>query len=657
MNIFLAEIAHELTGFLDHCSRTGLDPSTFTVISLEPEVKVLCRENGLTDVDTLPFFTTASHKRVLEKSHELTGLIEANLSIDVEPGIEKVFIDSFIFYSRFYINNFLWIIEVLKGIHEKYGTFEAFVYSRGITPAGGNFQVNPYMIRRDQFVAPLTAEYCNRHRLPVHVIEETAGPAAGPGKGNNRKLRNTIINIMRVSARTVFKLKLKKFSRFNTVFTAVPSYNLDRVCRDIQTQFPGTLAVTDLRGDISARGYLRLFVKETLKLFTGKSVDKELTSIPVHLFNPRGSSVRAAGYAKIKEAYGAFTSQFGGAFEYGGCSFREEFNRKVEADLFDTIAGIYEAGEGQRVFLRYLKPKLVLSPVSTDVSQGWARVSGALGIPALVIPQKTLLVPSNEIARIEERYIGRAQVTDTFENAAAQSPLVTKYLEWSGYKGNTIETGNLIFARLDPQKRKERRDAFLKEIAAPPGTNVIVWAPSMKTRRSRRFFVLESIDELTSAMADVFDVVSRMEGVHLVFRIHPGDAITKDEIYKLLPVPSNVSVSNSGSFESVLSAADLLLSFSSTAVQEALINYIPILLYDKWNRYNHLDAPVVEAAVPAGIAAAYYIHKKEHLAECTRWILDRHSGKDIPTTLFKDYVFIEDRLPRFFQFVEECFKR
>ena len=652
MKIFLAEIVHELTGFLEHCTHTGLKPSDFTIVSLEPEVKVLCREKGLTYVDTLPFFNTRSHQRVLEKSHELTTLIRNNLSINVEKDLETVFIDTFIFYSRFYINNFLWIVEILKGIHEKYGKFNAFVYSRAVKTGGGP-QTNPYMIKRDKFVASLTAKFCKQHELPVHVIEEENAPVVEEKKINDGMFHN----IMKTLARMIFKMKLKKFSRFNTVFATVPSYNLDRVCGDIQVQFPGALAVTDLQGAISSKGYFRLFVKELLKLVTGKAIDKGLTSVPVHLFNTGGTSVRAAGLIKIKDSYNTFTSKFQEVFEYEDCSFWEEFNRKVETDLLNVLAGIYEAAEGQRCFLHYLKPKLVLSPVSTAWSQSWAQVSGSMGISSLVIPQKTLLVPSTEFARIEERYIGRAQVTETFENAAAQSPLVTKYLEWSEYKGNTLESGNLIFARLNPQKRKERREAFLKEIAAAPDTKIIVWAPSMKTRRSRRFYVLESIDELTSAMEDVFDVVSRMENVHLVFRIHPGDAITKDEIYKLFSVPSNVSVSDSGSFESVLAAADLLLSFSSTAVQEALINYIPILLYDKWKRYNHLDAPVVEAAAPTAIAAAYYVHKKEHLVGCIRWILDQHSVKDIPVEIFKDYAFIDDRLLHFFQFVEECFNQ
>lgn len=649
--LFLAEIADELTGFLDHCKNTGLDPSDFLVVSLEPEVKVLCKEKGLKDIDTLPFFNTASHKRVLEKSHRLTTLIAENLSFHVESSVEKLFLHTFIFYSRFYINNFLWTIEILKGLKQEYRDFEAVVFSRdtGSTAAA---RLNPYMIKRDQFVASLTEKYCKANRLGIDVIYPPPRDAQEIEKGRDTRTKT----IMKILARTVFKMKLKKYSRFPSVFTTVPSYNLDRVCRDIQERFPGVLAVTDLRGAISTRGYLRLFIKESIKLVTKRAPGKQLLSVPVDLFIRKDPVVKAEMSERLAETYREFFSLYQKEFEYESCSFWDEFNRKVETDLLHTLARIYETAAGQRAFLRYLRPALLLSPVSTADAHSWAREARSLDIPTLVIPQKTLLVPSDPNARIEERYIGSAQVSDTFENAAAQSPLIHQYLKWSGFKGNIIETGNLLFARLDLLKRKERRSDFFEEIGAPPETRVIVWAPSMKTRRSRRFFVLESIDELTSAMEDVFDVVSRMEDVHLIFRIHPGDAITKEEIYKLLSVPSNVSVSNSGDFEDVLAAADLLLSFSSTAVQEALINFIPVLFYDKWNRYNHLDAAGVEGPTPSNIAAAYYIHEKDRLDQSIRWILDRHTGEKIPRELFKDYVFTGDSSPGFFDFVEQCLK-
>ncbi len=650
--ILIAEVAEELKDFWEYCSRTRKNPSEFLVVSLQPEVKVLCKEKGMHYVDTLPFFTNESHVRVLKKSHALTTLILKKLSFDADPSLKNVFIDTFIFYSRFYINNFLWIIEVIKGIKKAYKDIDFFLLRRDVKQEPIGVKANPFWMKRDLFVDSLVEKYCKKHQLKVNVIKETI-PSTREKKG--RKSRK-IKNILETLTQKMFKLTLKKMSRFHSVFITVPSYNLDRVCRDIQAKFPGISTVTASSGPISARSYLKLFLKELLKLVTGKAVGKQLVSVPVPLFNPKDPAVRETALEKIKESYQTFASRYQQEFEYERCSFWDEFNGKVETDLLNNLADVFEAAQGQRTFLEYLKPNLVLSPVSTAEFQSWGQLSYSLGIPALVIPQKTLLVPFNEFAQIEEHYIGRAQVTDAFKNVAAQSPLVTQYLKWSGYKGNIIQTGNLIFARINPGKRKEKQNTLLKELGDSKDTRIIVWAPSMKTRRSRRFYVLESIDELTSAMEDVFDVVSRMKNVHLIFRIHPGDAISKYEIYKLLPVPSNVSVSDSGAFEEVMAVADLLLSFSSTAIQEALINFIPILLYDKWYRYNHLDTASVEGPVPSKIAAAYYIHKKEHLAQSIQWILDRHAGENVPRELFKDYVFTEDHSAGFFDFISQCLK-
>lgn len=652
--IVIAEFARELDVFLEHCRKNNIDPAQFIVLALEPQVKAACKKKGMAVIDTLPFFNSDSHRRVLIRSHELTSLIDKNLTFAVEPSINKVLLDTFVFYARFYINNYLWVIEVMKGIKEAYnpeGALEVFV----VQPAASTGNGSPYLTKQDRFVHSLAAKYCRANGLKVEVINET-----GPVAINEKRERGRIAAaFLEAAAGKLLQWKLRRFSRFPVVFTAVTSYNLDRVCRDIQTQFPGVLAVTDMRAPASAGGYLKLCLKELKKQFTGGGV--HFTSIgmhdpaipvpvPVQLFSPKEN--RAPDKVKIKEAYEKFAAVHPEQWVYENCSFRDEWTRKVETDLLDSLAHLLDTIGRQRTFLEYLKPRLVVSPVSTGEYQGWAEAARSLQIPALVIPQKTLVVPSDEIARIEERYIGRAQATDTFTHVAAQSPLVTKYLKWSGYNGNIVETGNLIFARLAKQGKKEK--AF-------DGKKVIVWAPSMKTRKSRRFYVLESIDELLSAMEDVFEIVSHMEDVHLIFRIHPGDAITKDEIYSLLTVPANVSVSDSGTFEEVLALADLLISFSSTAAQEALINHIPILLYDKWRRYNHLDAEEIKNGIPAGVAAVYYSAEKEHLSAGIKWILDAHTkeGEGVSPDIFKEYAFPDDaeKFANFSNFVEQCIKK
>jgi hypothetical protein len=655
--IFLAEFAEELKGFLHYCSNQQLSPAEFLVVALQPEVKVLCKEKGMNYIDTLPFFDTGSHQRVLSKSHELTTLISRHLSFNVPGAGQQMLMDTFIFYSRFYINNYLWIIEVMAGIKKKYGDMDIdiFVFRRAIAPGAANPQHDGYLLKRDRFLDTLVRKYCrdNKNRLKAQVIEQSRS-----GSGEKKKLKKGWVKkILRTTARKLFQNKLNTLSHYKTVFIAAPSYYLDRVCRDIRAKVPDVRAVTHLPlpGTMSNYRYLRLCLKELKNRLGKQKPDQQLTAIPVDLFIPKPGRGKNTVSDQLKESYKKFAADFHQQFSYEDCSFWEEFNHKVEADLLDTLGWLLESARGRERFLGILKPKLVISPVSTAEYQSWAEVCRPFGIPGLVIPQKTLVKPANEFARIEEYYIGKAQVTDSFQNTAAQSPLVSRYLKWAGYKGNIIETGNLIFSRISASKRKEKQEQLFTGIGG--NKKIIVWAPSMKTRKSRRFYVLESSDELLNAMEEVFEVVSQMEDVHLIFRIHPGDAVTKDEIYSLLDVPGNVSVSDSGAFEDVLAAADLLISFSSTAVQEALVNHIPVLLYDKWNRYNHLEADRVENPVPGKIASAYYINKKEYLASSIPWILEEHTKKDVPVKVFEKYVFLGDQFKNFLDFVRQCLNK
>ena len=220
---------------------------------------------------------------------------------------------------------------------------------------------------------------------------------------------------------------------------------------------------------------------------------------------------------------------------------REELERKVNGDLMAHLESLKRFGAAQDLFLRHLKPRLILSPVSVDAYQGWAEAGTRIGVPTLVIPQKGLVAPEEADARVEQHYIGRAQVTDDFQAAAAQTTLVNDYLHWAGYKGTILRTGNLIFSRPAPEKRAEKRQLLAPGVT--DDTRIIVYAPSMKSRKSRRFFVLETLDELLASLTELVEAVSLMENVHLIVRIHPGEPIKKKEIEALLPVPANVSIS------------------------------------------------------------------------------------------------------------------
>jgi hypothetical protein len=646
--VFIAEFADEVKGFLASHKKAGIDLSKTTVLSLQPEVRVFCQNKGLDHVHTLPFFDTDSHRRALIKSHELTTLIQKNLCFHVKPERKKVTLNAFIYHSRFYINHFLWLIEVMNGIVKKYDNTDFLVFRRNLPAVEQRFQSNPFLSVQDRFLASLFGKYSKEHGLKMVIMKEK-GKDSG---GYIRKNEIEIARFWRAVLRKLFDIKLERLSNRNTVFMTSNSYNLDRVGREVQEKFPDVLTVTDRADPLGWAGCLKMSLAESFKLISGKTGEKRMMPLPVRIFNRVPKGFRHNNLRSIQESFDRFGSSFRQDFVYAGCNFWDEFATKVQTDLLGFLADLGVTDSGQMSFLQRLQPNLVISAMSIGQHQNWAEASRSLDIPAVVIPQKMLLAPAEPAARIEEFYIGQAQVNGSNENVASQSPLVTRYLEWAQYNGTILETENLIFSRLDHQKRQEKRKTLFQKIGGRK--KIIVWAPSMKTRRSRRFYVLETTDELLNSMKDIFEIIERMQDVHLIFRIHPGKALSKDEICSLLPIPENITVNDSGPFEDILAAADLVLSFSSTSILESLMNHIPVLLYDKWKRYNALNACHEDGSAPQQVCSVYYVDEAKNLSPAIQKILAKHGSGEDHEDRFREYVREKRVKDDFYDFVEHC---
>jgi hypothetical protein len=647
--LVIIEFIDELKSFLAYIAENKGNLSEFLVVSLQPEVAAYGKINNINVIDTLDFFNNQSHENVLKKSGELTRLIADKLAFKLESPVKNTFMNTFIYHSRFYINNFTWIIEVMKGIQSVYHDSEIYTCKRQKGLEMGQANGEPFLVKNDRFVSSLVEKYCSKNRLPFNAITGSLG-APGPVRQPGISLFK---NILKKITGKFLTAKLEKLSANNVVFITTPSYNLDRLCREIKQQIPGVLCATATRIEPSTLGYFKICLKEMLG-FSPKNAENDIISIPMAVFaaGPGDDNEELPGLKQLKQSYREFIDAYGDAFAYEGCSFLGELNQKVEGDLLVHLYHLHCLAGAQRTILDNMAPNLLVSPLSLDLYHSWAEVCSSLNIPTLVISQKGLVAPGNKFAQIEEHYIGKVQVTDDFNYAAAQSTLVSAYLIWSGYNGTIIETGNLIFAKVDPGKRKEKKEQFLKTIGS--GSNIVVYAPSMKSRKSRRFFVLETLDELIASISDLIDVISQLEHIHLVIRIHPGEPVTRHEIESLISLPANVSISDQGTFEDVLSITDMVISFSSTSIQEALLNGVPVVLYDRWNRYNHLNANAFKGTTAEKISAAYYVNDKDALSPCIQWVLEKKEKNEINDESFREYRFPVEKYGNFLDFVKRC---
>ena len=62
---------------------------------------------------------------------------------------------------------------------------------------------------------------------------------------------------------------------------------------------------------------------------------------------------------------------------------------------------------------------------------------------------------------------------------------------------------------------------------------------------------------------------------------------------------------------------DITLSFSSTVIEDSLYSNVPVILFDRWKRYQHCDA---QKNFSKKNSTIYYINEDKNLMKCINTI-------------------------------------
>ena len=185
-------------------------------------------------------------------------------------------------------------------------------------------------------------------------------------------------------------------------------------------------------------------------------------------------------------------------------------------------------------------------------------------------------------------------------------------------------------------------NATLRRRPTINGEPVILHAGTAKPRRSLRPWIYETIQEYIMGLIDLVNAIDRLERGHLVIRYRPFGECSVEELRARLPSSPRASIKTEGRFLTDLENADLLVSFSSTTLEEALHARRPVLQYAATRRYRHLPGQVWGKG-SARRAAVYSVYNPGDLESALGWILDRHAGNLLSDDEVRGYVFPGDR--------------
>lgn len=590
-------------------------------IGMTPAVCVYARKKGLPVASTLNYFTNESHKKALETSKIIIGRLREYCDFwGQDLGVRYAYEDCFIFWARFATHYFIWASEVVLNavaMHEP----EVICAAADISKYA---QSNSLYIEPDEdYLGIIVKDVADKKEIHFESISySTLGmkfywAITRPIYSMTRYFIKYII--FTLQERRI--LKVKATDSKEVVLFATWSYQMDRFAVELENK-ESVRNYYFIQGPVLAEFKIWRFLQS------------------VFLPNRRKATIlnqvcMSNLIKKIKNEKRIFS--------YREIVFSDMLSAKISEGIArHVMALIVWAGMLDR-FIDRVRPVAVISNGSRDDDVVIAELCRLKNIQSVLISHGSHVKPRNEFESIEWGEHGKKFLGAPFSYIALQTPLGEGYLEAFPSESRAIKTGPLIWGRpIDKEKSKILFKKMFGERYASEDIKIILHAGTPKASNSLRFYVYEAPDEYIQALCDLAYAVEKIPSTVLIIKFRPSKEISIDVLRALVPFSEKVILSVDETFSEVLGMADLLVSFSSTTIEEALQNRIPILLYGGAGRYSHVPSFEIKDGRSIERKAAYHavdpLNLSYALEEILRLRIDG-CGKD--SGLFDKFIYPE----------------
>jgi len=268
--------------------------------------------------------------------------------------------------------------------------------------------------------------------------------------------------------------------------------------------------------------------------------------------------------------------------------------------------------------LSTLKNPLMISPYSVGISSVLGEISNKHGFSNLLMGHGMIPAPQNKSMEKEIYYIGRNHLFNVYKNLIIQSQLELDFLEYFKIKRNLWKSGPLIWGV--PDSQLEMLGDIRERWNIPESAQIILHASTQKPNSAFRINSYETPFEYIENIKVILNSIKEDENLYLVVKFRPDRNLSEEVLKNLLPLSDRLVIETSCTFFEALIASDLLISFSSTTIVEAINNNKPILIYGGDGRRSFAPAARFDIR---GLDGVVFIDNRDDMLTGIHSILSR----------------------------------
>ncbi len=604
-NLIYIETAAQVEIFKKYYIKSDFQKN-YQIIAIGPSAQSELIRIGIPFLNTNNFFKNEDHIAIMTKINEIISNVRDNFQLTDFVGVEHAYEREFSSFLRYY---YLYCSSLIFILHNSIEYFKPkkIILPRSINPS----DIIDHLKPNSSLIGLLGELYAKVKKFEY----EYEGDVDKTYVRKQNKLTQKISNLFHKFMFNV-QIFLYKFysNNKNVIFATSSTYNIPRVMDYLKKKIKNPFSVggTNLKG-------LSLF----LSILLGKN--GQFLRFPPPLRKNKLDEFLNNYNIAIQKVFKS-VDENKDIYSIHGVSLKNLTVDYLNNGLKNKVKTAFFGSMAFQKIIRTKRPSFVFTNQAVGYHYAIGEQCKNENINAMIISHGTHVPHKEKLVQKEWNEHARFMIKTHFPLVSIQTPWTEKFLNNCIDNPSTpVLTGPLLYAN-GGNKDKVK----LKESLFPNNFHkkIILHAATPFGWNSFQPFVSLTHDEYISHINDLIKSIEKMSDVFLAIRVRLKSFgwkdMSQDDIRRLFVESDCYELYFEGTFEDYLLASDLLVSFSSTTIEEALQVKIPVLQYDPFDRYSHIPAEILGIESKSKISPIYYVSQYKNLLWSLNWIKNNH---------------------------------